>query len=155
MTNTDETKDKFYEDFEYVIFAAPTAEKLIILGDINEIVGQDSASWEGALGKHGARKCNSNGLLLLHTCAKHNLLITNTVFRHPTCNKISWMHPCSKHLHLIDYVRRRDRQDVRVTKAVYGAECWRDHRLIISKLSISLKQYHRTKKHLSDWASRS
>ena len=50
------------------------------------------------------------------------------------------MHPRSKHWHLIDYVivRQRDRQDVRVTKAMCGAECWTDHRLIISKINIRI-----------------
>ena len=51
------------------------------------------------------------------------------------------MHPRSKHWHLIDYiiVRRKDRQDVRVTKAMCGAECWPDHRLVVSKLNIHIK----------------
>ncbi len=35
MTNADETKDKFYEDFEYVISAVPAADKLIILVNFN------------------------------------------------------------------------------------------------------------------------
>ena len=107
MTNTDETKGKFYEDFEYVISAVLTAEKIIILGDFKAKVGQDHASWEGIQGKHRTGKCN--GLLLLQTSTKHNLLI-NTIFCLPTCNKISWMHPRSKHWHLIHYiiVRWRD-----------------------------------------------
>lgn len=48
------------------------------------------------------------------------------------------MHPRSKHCHLIDYVivQRRDRQDVRVTKAMCGADCWTDHSLLVSKLNI-------------------
>ena len=39
--------------------------------------------------------------------------------------------------HLLDdiIVRLRDRQDIRVTKAMCGAECWTDHRLMICKLS--------------------
>ena len=43
------------------------------------------------------------------------------------------MHPRSKHWHLIDYVivRRKDRQDVRVTKTICGADCWTDHRLVV------------------------
>ena len=61
------------------------------------------------------------------------LLITNTFFRLPTRNKTSWMHPRSKHWHFIDYVivRRKDRQDVRVTKTMCGADCWTDHRLVV------------------------
>ena len=35
MTNRDETKDKFYEDFEYVTSAVPAESKLIILDDNN------------------------------------------------------------------------------------------------------------------------
>ena len=42
MTNTSETKDKFYKDFEYVISAVPTADKLIILSDFIARDGQDS-----------------------------------------------------------------------------------------------------------------
>jgi hypothetical protein len=50
------------------------------------------------------------------------------------------MHPRSKHWHLIDYiiVRRRDRQDVNVTKAMCGADCWTDHRLVISKMKLRI-----------------
>ena len=50
------------------------------------------------------------------------------------------MHPRSKHWHLIDYVivRQRDRQDVRVTKSMCGADCWTDHRLITSKMKIRI-----------------
>lgn len=145
LTNPEETKNKFYEDFHAVINAVPNADKLIILGDFNARVGRDTSTWEGVIGKHGVGKCNSNGLLLLQTCAEHGLLITNTVFCLPTRNRTSWMHPRSKHWHLIDYVivRKRDRQDVRVTKAMCGAECWTDHRLIVSKLNLRVQPKRR------------
>ena len=101
----------------------------------------DKASWEGELGKQVAGKCNSSIILLLQTYATHNLLITNTLFHVPTHNKTSWIHPRSKHWHLIDHVivRRRDWEVVRVTKFMCGAECWTDNRLIISKLSIKIQ----------------
>ena len=84
-------------------------------------------------------------LLLLRKCAEHDLLITNTVFRLPNRNKTSWMHPRSKHWHLIDYVivRRTDRQDVKVTKTMCGADCWTDHRLVVSKLNLRIQPARR------------
>uniref|UniRef100_A0A8C5P9E5 C2H2-type domain-containing protein n=1 Tax=Leptobrachium leishanense TaxID=445787 RepID=A0A8C5P9E5_9ANUR len=145
MTNPEETIDKFYDDLNTVISSTPIADKLIVLGDFNARVGSDHTSWDGVMGKHGVGKCNSNGLLLLQTCVEHGLLVTNTIFSLPARNKTSWMHPRSKHWHLIDYVivRNRDRQDVKVTKAMCGADCWTDHRLIVSKMKIHIQPKRR------------
>ena len=104
MTNPDEVKDKFYDDLDSVISAKPRTDKLILLGDFNARVGIDHQTWEGVIGTEGIGVCNSNGLRLLKKCAEQELLITNTVFRLPTCNKMSWMHPRSKHWHLTDYI---------------------------------------------------
>ena len=145
MTNPDEVKDKFYDDLDNIISATPRTDKLILLGDFNARVGTDHQTWEGVIGSEGVGKCNSNGLLLLRKCAEHDLLITNTVLKLPNRNKTSWMHPRSKHWHLIDYVivRRTDRQDVRVTKTMCGADCWTDHRLVVSKLNLRIQPARR------------
>ena len=146
MTNPDDVKDKFYDDLDSVISATPRTDKLILLGDFNARVGTDHQTWEGLIVTEEVGKCNSNGLLLLRRCAEHELLITNTVFRLPARNKTSWMHPCSKHWHLTDYVivRRKDRQDVRVTKTMCGADCWTDHhRLVVSKLNLRIQPVQR------------
>ena len=140
MTNPEDIKDKFYEELDTLISAVPQSEKLFILGDFNARVGTDHQTWEGIIGRHGTGKCNSNGLLLLKLCATHDLTLTNTLFRLPTRNKTSWMHPRSRHWHLIDYVitRKGDVQDVRVTRAMCGADCWTDHRLIVSKCKLRI-----------------
>ena len=83
MTNSDEVKDKFYDDLDSLISAAPRTDKLILLGDVNARVGTDHQTWERVIGSEGVGKCNNNGLLFLRTCAEHELLITNTVFRLP------------------------------------------------------------------------
>ena len=145
MTNSDEVKDKFYDDLDSVISAAPRTDKLILLGDFSARVGTDHQTWEGVIGSEVVGKCKSNGLLLIRKCAEHELLITNTVFRLPTRRKTTWMHTRSKHWHFIDYVivRRKDRQDVRVTKTMCGTDCWTDHRLVVSKLNLRIQPVRR------------
>ena len=145
MTNPDEVKDKFYDDLDSVISAAPRTDKRILLGDFNARVGTDHQTWEGVIGSEGVGMCNSNGFLLLRKCAEHELLITNTLCRLPTRRKTTWMHPRSKHWHLIDYVivRRKDRQDVRVTKTMCGADCWTDHIHVVSKLNLRIQPVRR------------
>lgn len=93
MTNTNEVKDKFYEELDSVISAVSDSDKLIVLGNFNARVGTNFQTWEGVIGRNGVGKCNSNGLLLLKTCAAHDLIVTNTVLRLPNRNRTSWMHP--------------------------------------------------------------
>lgn len=137
MINSEEIKTKFYDDLEVITAATDSSDKLMIIGDFNARVGNDHQSWNGVIGAHGIGKCNSNGILLLKTCSEFDLLITNTIFQLPKHKRTSWMRPRSHHWHLIDYVivRRGDRHNVRVTKAMCGAECWTDHRLIIPNLT--------------------
>ncbi|VDL93560.1 unnamed protein product [Schistocephalus solidus] len=107
MTSSDVARDKFYEDLHALLVTVPQVDN-----------------------------CNDNGLLLLRKCAEHRLLLTNTFFRLPTRERVTWMHPRSRRWHLLDYilVRRRDRQDVLVTKAIRDADGWIDHRLVISQM---------------------
>jgi len=145
LTSPEDTKDKFYSDLQSVLCAVPAADKLILLGDFNARVGTDATAWSGVIGPHGSGACNSNGLLLLQLCAEHGLTITNTNYRLPLRNRTSWMHPRSKHWHLIDYaiIRQKDRKDCLITKAMCGAECGTDHRLIVCKLRLELRNFRR------------
>ena len=138
LTNSDEAKEKFYED--QLLMSASLNDKLLIMGDFNARVGKYQASWKRILGSHGVGKMNSNGLFLLSKCAEHELCITNTIFRQVDKFKTTWMHPMSKQWHLIDYiiVRQRDLQDVCIEHAMRAAECWTDHRLIRAVLKLHI-----------------
>ncbi|VDL85326.1 unnamed protein product [Schistocephalus solidus] len=105
------------------------------------VLGTDHAAWQGVLEPHGLGSCSGNGLLFLRMCAEHSLLLTNTFFRLPTREKATWMHPRSRCWPLLDYVlvRRRDRQDALVTKAISNANGWTDHRLVISQMRLRLQ----------------
>lgn len=140
-----ETKELFYENLDKILISIPKEDKLILLGDFNARVGSAHYLWPGTLGRNGLGSINSNGTLLLSKCSQHSLIITNTLFRQPNKLKGTWRHPRSKHWHLIDYVivRRCDVRDVMITRAVVGSDhCDTDHRLVISKmyLSVTLKR---------------
>ena len=134
-------KAKFYSDLRRLMHDVQATDKIIILGDFNARVGQDADAWKGVLGRHGVGNCNDNGRLLLEFCSEHNLTITNTIFQQKDSLKTTWMHPRSKHWHLIDYVlvRKRDLKDVLHTRVMPSAECHTDHRLVRCKLLFHIK----------------
>ena len=100
-------------------------------------MGTDFNSWP-VLGKHGIGKVNRNGLALLTFCTENSLSISSTFFQQKDKYKSTWMHPRSKHWHLIDYilVRSRDIKDVHSVRAMRGAECWTDHRLVRARFGL-------------------
>ncbi|BHF68093.1 hypothetical protein SprV_0301112300 [Sparganum proliferum] len=129
MTGSNEVKTKFYEELHALLTSAPEADNA------------DCAAWRGVLSPHAIAGCNDNGLLLLRTCAEHRLLLTNTFFHLLMRKKAKWMHPRSRRWQLLDYVlvRRPDRQDVMVTKAVCDVDYWTDYCLVISKVKLHFK----------------
>lgn len=90
--------------------------------------------------KHGLGKVSANWLHLLNHCVTYDLSITNTYFLLKSKYKIPWMHPRSRHWHLIGYIKTRksDLQNFRLTKAMRGAECWTDHILLRSSVMFKI-----------------
>ena len=141
LPSESETKDSFYHSLDEALRRIPKNDKIFLLGDFNARVGQNSRIWSGVLGRHGVGQVNANGMRLLTLCSEHNLTVTNTIFQQKAKYKTSWMHPRSKHWHLIDYiiVRRSDIKDVLITRAMRGAECWTDHRLIVATVHMQVR----------------
>nr|VZI01739.1 unnamed protein product [Spirometra erinaceieuropaei] len=141
MTSPDAAKDKFYEDLHAFLGNASKADKLIDSCDFNLLVCPEYVAWRGVLGPHGLDGSNNNGLFFQRTCGEHQLILTNTFFRHPMRKELTLMHRRSRKWHLLDYflVRRQDLRDIMVTKAIPGADGWTDHRLVISKMRICLQ----------------
>ena len=141
LDSSEEEKDSFYECLDGELRRIPPADKIILLGDFNARVGTTYIAWRGVLGRNGLGKKNSNGHRLLSLCARYGLTITNTIFDQKDIYKGTWMHPRSRHWHLIDYVitRQRDLRDVCITRAMRGADCWTDHRLVRSRFLLHIR----------------
>ena len=133
--------NQFYDDLDSAIRRADKSDKIILLGDFNARVGSRSDLWEGVLGPHGTGKMNQNGLRLLSLCSEHDLIITNSLFKLKDKHKTSWMHPRSKQWHLLDYIitRKSQTNETLVTRAMRGAECWTDHRLVLAKMKLKIR----------------
>lgn len=141
MTYPDETKEAFYAQLREVIANVPATDKLVLLGDFNARVGNDSATWGSVLGQFGRGNSNENGCLLLSLCSELELAIVNTYFKQPENHFFSWTHPRSKRPHLLDYiiVKRRDLADTKNVRAMRGPDCQTDHYLIKATCKFSIK----------------
>ena len=71
----EDSKEQFYSELELVLTTIPKGDKLILLGDFSARVGRDCRLWNNIIGEEGVGKANSNGILLLSKCAKHDLVI--------------------------------------------------------------------------------
>ena len=76
--------------------------------------------------------------------SEFELIVTNTMFKQKDERKTTWMHPRSKHWHMIDFIitRCRDKMDIHSTRAMRGANCWTDHQMLRSKVAFRIRQKH-------------
>ena len=139
LVSPEEDITSFYHALRSVISGVSRSESLVILGDFNARVGSDSDTWP-SLGPHGVGKMNANGLLLLQLCNEQNLVITNSFSKQR--NKATWIHPRSKHGHILDYIicRRSDLKCFCKVNVMRGADCGTDHFMVRAKLLISIRR---------------
>ncbi|KAL8621011.1 hypothetical protein ACOMHN_043502 [Nucella lapillus] len=145
MTYPEEEKELVYQVLKNTLHSVPRNDKLLLLGDFNARVGKNSGAWPDIIGPQGLGRENANGLLLLTLFSEEGLTITNTLFEQPEIHKVTWMHPGSRHWHLIDYIitRRRDIRDILITRTMRGADCWTDHILLRCRAAFRLARKHR------------
>ena len=90
----------FYQDLRSTITSIPNADKILLHGDFNALVGRDHGTWS-ALGKYGVDKINSHGGHLLQLCTEFEFVICNTFSHQKDAHKATWIHPRSKHGHIL------------------------------------------------------
>ena len=131
-----EEKDKFYDKLLGNLTAVPDNEFLLVCGDFNGHVGQDSNGFDGVHGNLGYGSRNAEGIRLLDLCVALDLAITNTFFTKSQNKLIPYKsgHASTQ----VDYilVRRPVLKLVCDTKVIGGEECITQHKLLISDINI-------------------
>lgn len=150
LSSSDEVKDDFYRDLKKTLKDIPRRDLLIIAGDWNARVGPSDPTWRDVIGNFGMGNRCTNGDRLLELAREFNLVVTNTMFRHPRRHTLTWYSNDKKTRNQIDYilVSRRWRSsilDSRVYRgAETGAEHGSDHKLVCMRLMMRFASHQKT-----------
>ena len=66
------------------------------------------------------------------------------MFKQKDERKTTWMHPRSRHWHMIDFIITmcRDKMDIHSTRVMRGANCCTDHQMLRSNVALRIQQKH-------------
>ncbi|XP_023309952.1 uncharacterized protein LOC111691409 [Anoplophora glabripennis] len=128
-----ECKDQFWEKLTKVTEEAKG--EIYIAGDFNSRVGKGDHIYRTIVGEQGENVRNNNGIRLLDFCLMHNLVITNTYFKHKDIHKYTREERSRGEKSIIDYilVQRSNMRRIVDVKVQRGPEIYSDHYLLAEK----------------------
>jgi endonuclease/exonuclease/phosphatase family metal-dependent hydrolase len=117
--HTEETKEQFYNNLQYLLDKTPKNDTIIILGDVNAQLEKERL-YKEVTGQHILHeKTNRNGKLLCEFAYANNMVVMSTNFQHKRIHKITWLPPDQITANQIDHIiikntnKRRAIEDAR------------------------------------------
>ena len=146
VRNPDETHI-FCEQLSSSINSIEQRDSLIIGGDFNAKTKLQVLEMENQLvvGKYAKSKVNENGNFLIEFCKLHNLLITNTIFKHKPSHQTTWISPLpptfprkNPYRNQIDYILLRKNMNSKIfgSRSFYSNFTGSDHKPVTTKIQI-------------------
>uniref|UniRef100_A0A8D8Z0H2 Craniofacial development protein 2 n=1 Tax=Cacopsylla melanoneura TaxID=428564 RepID=A0A8D8Z0H2_9HEMI len=136
----DEEIEKIYDEVNKLIDTTKADDNIIILGDMNAIVGEGR---EGTtVGQYGHGRRNERGNQLIEFCTRNNLVITNTLFMHHKRRRHTWIAPGDIRREQLDYimVKKRFKNQVKNCRSHPGADIGSDHNLVMMHSELKYKK---------------
>ena len=122
----------------------PKKDVLFIIGDWNAKVG--SQETPVVAGKFGLGVQNKAGQRLTEFCQENALVTANTLFQQHKRRLYTWTSPDGQCRNHIDYILCSQiwRSSIQSAKTRLGSDCGSDHKLLICKFRLKLKQVGKT-----------
>ena len=143
-------REDFYEKLDGTIKKIPNRNFIVLAGDFNAKTGSGHYEYPENMGKYGKGHKNESGTALLEICSKYDLVITNTLFQHKLCHRVTWTAPKRTFVThdgttrenpiriQIDYViiRNRYKHLIHDARSYGGTNTETDHKMVICKINL-------------------
>lgn len=131
-TNSDVSKDEFYDRLQDVLDSLLQTTMIMITGDMKGHVGIDRTGWESTMGKFGHGEMNDNGLRLMSFATANKLVLRNTLFQHSLKHHLTWRNPRGNDSALLNYmlINTQFQSSLQDVRAMRGPDCSSDHYLV-------------------------
>ncbi|XP_050059858.1 craniofacial development protein 2-like [Aphis gossypii] len=150
----DEEVEEVYVGIEGVLKHTKPHDNVIIMGDLNAIVGENREGRE--VGDFCLGKRNERIERVVEFCRENRMIITSTRFQNPKRRIYTWKIPGDIARYQIDYilVKNRFKNQVTFCKAYLSADCDSDHNLVIAKCELRYTKPQRPKVHQEKYSVR-
>ncbi len=142
----DEEIEMMYEQLEEILSKQKGTDCVVVMGDMNAVVGEGRDEKE--VGKFGLGQRNDRGERLVEFCKSNDLVVTNTWFEQEKRRRYTWKKPGDTGRYQIDYilVKHRYRNSVKGSWSYPGADADSDHNLVAMRMRVKLKKIKKVRK---------